>query len=180
MGRVRTTLEIEQTLTTPDGSANHYVPLVQAIEFPYRDLPVDPYLLGALLGDGCFRQKMVLFSTRDEEMVAAVRATIPATCDLRPAGLDWGIRRRGHSGRNAMREKIEALGLGELLSGDKFVPDEYLFAAPGQRLALLQGLCDTDGTVDHRDMVLLEEEKTSRVMVCVSRSQNGGCLVLDL
>jgi len=37
-----------------------------------------------------------------------------------------------------------------------------------------------EGQADHRDLVLLPEEKASQVMVCVSRSQNGGCLVLDL
>lgn len=44
------------------------------------------------------------------------------------------------------------------------------------------GSCKTgliEGEPDHRDLVLLEEEKSSRIMVCVSRAR-GGCLVLDL
>jgi phthalate 4,5-dioxygenase reductase subunit len=44
------------------------------------------------------------------------------------------------------------------------------------------GSCKTgllEGEPDHRDLVLLEEEKASHIMVCVSRSR-GGCLVLDL
>ncbi|MCY4310814.1 MAG: PDR/VanB family oxidoreductase [Rhodospirillaceae bacterium] len=44
------------------------------------------------------------------------------------------------------------------------------------------GTCKTpylQGEVDHRDMVLRGEEKTCRVMICVSRAK-GGRLVLDL
>lgn len=36
-----------------------------------------------------------------------------------------------------------------------------------------------EGEADHRDLVLLPEEKADRVMVCVSRAK-GNCLVLDL
>ena len=44
------------------------------------------------------------------------------------------------------------------------------------------GTCKTrlvSGKVDHRDMVLMEEEKDSYVMICVSRAEEGD-LVLDL
>lgn len=44
------------------------------------------------------------------------------------------------------------------------------------------GTCKTgllSGQADHRDMVLMDEEKTDRIMICISRSA-GGELVLDL
>jgi phthalate 4,5-dioxygenase reductase subunit len=44
------------------------------------------------------------------------------------------------------------------------------------------GSCKTkllDGDVDHRDMVLLDDEKADAIMVCVSRSKSGN-LILDL
>lgn len=47
------------------------------------------------------------------------------------------------------------------------------------------GTCGTckcglvSGDADHRDMVLMEEEKASRIMICVSRARSG-VLVLDL
>jgi phthalate 4,5-dioxygenase reductase subunit len=44
------------------------------------------------------------------------------------------------------------------------------------------GSCKTgllQGQADHRDLVLLDEEKADHIMVCVSRAP-GGCLVLDL
>ncbi|SFQ00355.1 PDR/VanB family oxidoreductase [Tranquillimonas alkanivorans] len=44
------------------------------------------------------------------------------------------------------------------------------------------GTCKTrliSGSVDHRDMVLMDEEKEDRIMICVSRAKEGN-LVLDL
>ena len=44
------------------------------------------------------------------------------------------------------------------------------------------GTCKTallEGQADHRDMVLLDEEKASQIMICVSRAKTGG-LVIDL
>jgi phthalate 4,5-dioxygenase reductase subunit len=44
------------------------------------------------------------------------------------------------------------------------------------------GTCKTRllaGEADHRDLVLLDEEKADHIMVCVSRAKNGE-LVVDL
>jgi phthalate 4,5-dioxygenase reductase component len=45
------------------------------------------------------------------------------------------------------------------------------------------GTCKTgllEGEADHRDMVLMDEEKADKIMICVSRACPGGRLVLDL
>jgi len=45
------------------------------------------------------------------------------------------------------------------------------------------GSCKTGllaGAVEHRDLVLLPEEQGQHIMVCVSRSRDGGALELDL
>ena len=45
------------------------------------------------------------------------------------------------------------------------------------------GTCKTrllEGEADHRDMVLMDEEKVDKIMICVSRACSGGRLVLDL
>jgi phthalate 4,5-dioxygenase reductase subunit len=44
------------------------------------------------------------------------------------------------------------------------------------------GSCKTgllEGQADHRDLVLMDDEKATHIMVCVSRAQ-GASLVLDL
>jgi hypothetical protein len=94
-GKTRTTLEIKNTLCTHlDNRTNHAIRLTKPVEYPEANLPIDPYVLGAWLGDG---------------LTLALRA--------------------------------------EGLMDNKSVPAKYLVASVDQRLALLQGLMDTDGTV---------------------------------
>jgi intein/homing endonuclease len=46
--------------------------------------------------------------------------------------------------------KLRKLGV----IGDKHIPPRYLYASAEQRLALLQGLMDTDGTADQHGRVM--------------------------
>ncbi|MGB8385426.1 MAG: hypothetical protein WCG47_30005, partial [Dermatophilaceae bacterium] len=52
-GSVRTTVEICESLRTPQGELNHAVPVMSGTaDYPSVQLPVPPYTLGAWLGDG--------------------------------------------------------------------------------------------------------------------------------
>ena len=51
-GSVRTTAEIAADLRCKDGEWNHHVALTKPVQYPTRDLPIDPYVLGVWLGDG--------------------------------------------------------------------------------------------------------------------------------
>lgn len=104
-----------------------------------RALPVDPYVLGVLLGDGCLRGGVVA-AMKDDEIADW----------LWDAG--FHARKRGPNGMHVMacpslREPLQELGLMEKLGHEKFVPRQYLTAAPEDRLELFRGLMDTDGTV---------------------------------
>ena len=100
------------------------------------DLPLDPYLLGLLLGDGSLSRDSIKFSSVDDDLVQALAAEFRVT---KYAGCDYGIC--------GAVPVIRQLGLLGLTSVDKFIPDQYLFASAEQRLALLQGLMDTDGSI---------------------------------
>lgn len=129
------------------------VPLVEpfAIEMPPRDLTVPPYALGALLGDGTFCGAAVArLSTADAHVLNRVMADLPdyeakpveGTVDYR---LVQKERRRGGSLHAAVRR----LGLADVMAHEKFVPSAYKYGSVTQRLALLQGLMDTDGSVEN-------------------------------
>src|SRR3990167_9063726 len=68
-GTVRTTAEIVETLLTHRGYTNHAIPVAAPLELPDRDLPIDPYLLGAWLGDGTTTAGSI--TTADPEIVSA-------------------------------------------------------------------------------------------------------------
>lgn len=152
-GRVHTTEEIQNTLHTSDGSINHYVPMVRPIQFDSQTKPMDPYLMGLLLGDGCFRGGYVTFTKPDKELIESIKALVPEGCSVRVICEAEGVLAfvSGHlSGKsNPMTELMRSMGLMGLKSVDKFVPDVFKFNDVESRLAILQGLLDTDGNVEN-------------------------------
>ena len=65
-----------ETLYTNRGRINHSIPMVKPVNFIKKDVEIDPYIMGFLLGDGCFR-KSVSFSTIDLEIVENIKKLIP-------------------------------------------------------------------------------------------------------
>jgi hypothetical protein len=146
---VRDTRQIRRLVTTTGRKIR--VPHLSApVQFPDRELPLDPYLLGVLLGDGSFRARAVLLSSAESELVNQVRAVLPDYHDINQLnGSDnaYSITgpRNGGRGRNVVTNALRDLELHGHGSQTKFIPKQYLFAGVSQRLALLQGLMDTDG-----------------------------------
>lgn len=131
-GEIRTTQQIVNTLRYR-GRANHSIPVAEPIQLPEKEYLLDPYLLGCWLGDGSAESGRI--TGLDEEIFTAF--------------VEAGFVVREH--KNPVSKGI--LGLFPILkklgvAGNKHVPAEYLWGSINQRLALLQGLMDTDGYVD--------------------------------
>ena len=149
--RVLTTREMLGTLR-----ASHYhryeLPMHSApVRFPHRPVPMDPYALGLLLGDGALTGATTpSFSTNDPELAWALQRLLPGT-DVRPkSGPDYVLNRVKSQGQvitieNPVTGVMRNLGLLGTRSCTKFVPDLYLCNSAAVRLAVLQGLLDTDG-----------------------------------
>ena len=108
-------------------------------------LPLDPWLLGALLGEGGRSDRGLMFATADGEMLHGVRAYAGAGFTVRATG--------GHEGRigqtagasNPLMEALCDLGLWNVRSEAKFIPRVYLDASAEARFQLLRGLLGTHG-----------------------------------
>lgn len=132
----------------------HFIPMVEPIQFPVVSLPIDPYLLGVLIGDGGLTGGLPSIASADEEILARIAAVLPGELRLRPkGGYNWGISHEGRNGHrsNPLTDSLRLLGLMEHRSEAKFIPDIYKFAHLEARIALLQGLLDTDGHVRPSD-----------------------------
>ncbi len=138
---------IKRDLADAAGNLKHYIPMVAPVEFTPQFLPVDPYLLGVLLGDGGISQTSVRISTKDEEIAQACYLLADHTTNLRHAqGCDYVIS--GIKGaKNPMVQHLKKLELMGTHSHTKFIPDIYKWSSIADRLAILQGLLDTDGYV---------------------------------
>lgn len=109
--------------------------------------PLHPYLLGVMLGDGSMTQRVAKFYNEDETIIEAVRQVLPT---------DHVITYRGNIGydlcttgrKNLIIRALKEVGVWGHLGPVKFIPERCLTMTSFDRLSLLQGLLDTDGTVN--------------------------------
>jgi hypothetical protein len=136
-----------KTLTTQElledisqGKRRWQLPRLQPVQFrkAVTPLSIDPYTLGAFLGDGNLS-------------VGVLSATITTVDEWMVERLGWKEKKRRHEGIRCLLAprditlNLREMGLAGCRSWEKFVPEQYLHASQEERLALLQGLMDTDG-----------------------------------
>lgn len=123
---------------------NISIPIASALDLdvqPSSRLSIDPYLLGLLLGDGCLQPKAISITSADEEIHQSI-------VDLYKEGISRaGINARFRKPKKLLSE-LKKLGLEYKKSSEKFIPIKYKNASLVDRISILQGLMDTDGTVD--------------------------------
>jgi deoxycytidine triphosphate deaminase len=155
-GTVRTTAEIAASLRAGE-EWNHHVELAAAAVYPEQPLPIDPYVLGIWLGDGTKTKAEITVGQGDEEILEEIsRAGYAVWPSSGPRAFRIGGLSRGYIGRErdamtgqftpdaSLSTELREMGL----LGNKHVPEMYLRASVPQRLALLQGLMDSDGYID--------------------------------
>lgn len=153
-GKVLTTKTISERVHYPNGVNRYNIDLPKPAAFVKKGLPLDPYLLGVLLGDGSFRQPTgLMLSTIEVEILATVNEMLAPGYKLRrsksrPCDYFFTSGRRGKgTPPNPYVVAIRSLGLKGKKSKDKFIPQCYLINSPDVRMAVLEGLMDTDGYV---------------------------------
>ena len=142
LSNVAKTVPLTDMLAT-DSQTKYWVPLCEPIQHQTASLPLSPYLLGTLLGDGYLNGNSIQLSSTKKWLIDAVREELPEGDVIKKASEfnnSWTI-----SG-GATLAAIRQLGLKGKKSYTKFVPSVYLYADEEQRRALLQGLLDTDGS----------------------------------
>jgi replicative DNA helicase len=132
----RSTEDIARTLRVR-GENNHAIPATKPLDLPDAELPLDPYVVGYLLGDGDTRGRgRVACSPQDRAWLME---------EFRSAGYRVSNHAdSGHFGVPGLGAGWRSLGL----HAGKFIPDIYMRGSFLQRLALVQGLVDSDGWVD--------------------------------
>jgi phosphate starvation-inducible protein PhoH and related proteins len=133
------------------------LPLLSApVEWAEQEVPLEPYALGLMLGDGCMSGKTSpSFATADAELVSSLSFAL-ADMNLRckrKSEIDYVLVNplAGKGGnkfmpiRNPLTQAFRELSLSGTYSSTKFIPEVYLYNSAAVRLAVLQGLLDTDG-----------------------------------
>jgi len=134
------------------GRHNYRLPVVSPVNFNEKDVLINPYLLGLLLGDGSICDSGVRISTKDDELFDNIsylnehssynEYNRTETKSIKSINLKAGIKQR-----------LNEYGLLNKKSNNKFIPKEYLYNSAENRVSLLQGLMDTDGYVNKNGTV---------------------------
>ena len=154
------------------------IPVAEACDFEERTLPIDPYILGVLIGDGSMVGSVVQFSNPDCDgfVHEEVARRLPGEYELslhESTCPQYVIAQKNRNGKNGFKRKISSLSL-DVHSGDKFIPTTYLYASKEQRMALLRGLMDTDGSCrNNRTTFSTSSAKLAADMVALVRSLGG-------
>jgi RecA/RadA recombinase len=162
---------------------NHSIKLVKPIEFATKELPVPPYLLGAIIGDGGITSS-VLISNVDSEVWDGINRDMKSTdryngYQIVPSD-STGITNRIsflNIRNNPVKDDLLSLGLFGLKSHEKFIPEIYKFGSKHQRIELIRGLIDTDGYVNSKKSEVLYYSTSEKLVDdVIELARSLGCL----
>jgi hypothetical protein len=150
----------DKELNTKEGG-KFLLSLCSPLPFSKKELSIDPYALGLLIGDGGLTSRTPIFSSMDQELVISLEETLKISVDpniklipTTPNGISYRITSGKFKTkklfeniytRSPIRTTLETLKLYGKDSYNKFIPSAYLYSSIEDRIRLLQGLMDTDG-----------------------------------
>lgn len=147
--QIRTSLLVDCPAYVAQGKLeyNHRIALSGPLQLPDAALPVDPYVLGAWLGDGSSSSARLTASYADAEILEHLSACGETVQEGRSSNPNSGLYLLGSAGRGGTSHttSLQARLRKLTVLNNKHIPLAYLRASYTQRLALLQGLMDTDG-----------------------------------
>lgn len=131
------------------------IPLTEPVEFTIGNRPrkIKPYILGALVGDGCIansqiKKGAVQMTTMDNEIV---QRFVDAGYDMTHYSQKANNRAKNYYLRDSeLMSELDKLGILGNTSQTHKIPRQYLYSTIKERIELMQGLIDTDGYVDSR------------------------------
>ena len=131
---------------------NIFLPIPKPFEFDEKELPIKPYTMGAMIGDGNISCKFSHFTSEDEDVIEKINNELSEiNCMLHKiSDYDYRIVRLDNqlSDKNMFDNIINYLGLRGKKSFEKEIPEIYLLNNIENRLELLKGLIDTDGSYE--------------------------------
>lgn len=147
-------LTTEELMNRAYKTNSYYVPLIEHVCMDDISLPMNPYILGTIIGDGCTcHTNATSISSSDSFIIEKITSLLSENYSLKQAnGYDYYIRGTDND-INSYNSIIRELGLVNKKSFEKFIPEIYKNSSLKQKIELIQGLMDTDGEVDKNGSV---------------------------
>jgi phage terminase large subunit-like protein len=164
---VKTTKELFETQRYLEHESNHSIIVSKSLQYSTKQLPIDPYVLGCWLGDG--QSNTGAIECADQQILDEIGKVYSVNLTISSVGKSKSSRYRIG---NLLDQMLNGTPhkIGELtkllqennLINNKHIPAIYLHSNIEQRMSLLQGLMDTDGSCDKRGV--LEFRNTNKLL----------------
>lgn len=153
--KVKSLKEIINNYKIKKGSQNQqgynlYIPVPKPTQYKEQEHIISPYVMGALLGDGSFSLKQITFTSTEDDIINRVKQETSTYGE-------WKRNRIQHrfnkgTGDNKFTSYIYDT-FGKVKGDKKFIPIEYMIDSYENRLMLVQGMLDTDGSVEESGFI---------------------------
>lgn len=147
--RTKTTAELMTDLYDSQGSYKWFIEAVNPVDLGASWYSViDPYSLGVIIGDGSLTSKSLSVTNSNEEIVEHFEASVPSEMRVvtKKNRIHLSTPGAGRWKRHPWMEELRSMGLWGKNSAGKFIPEQLLYSPVSDRISLLQGLFDTDGS----------------------------------
>lgn len=128
------------------------IPMCEPVEYSRKEYLIDPYVLGMCIGDGNLCSGTISISIPDSEIETVdqikkrLQEFMSVTEDKHASCPRYHLVYYKHWVNNPYISEIKRLGL-NVHGNNKFIPDEYKLGSVEQRIELLRGLMDSDGSI---------------------------------
>lgn len=126
--------------------ARYNIPTNGILKYKEKHLPVDPYIVGVFLGNGCCTGDPLYYSSDSDEIPKKIAEYLDAECVRNSEkNYTYHFKKDGHIIKCS--DVFSELPELKNYSYNKSIPNDYLYCGVEQRFSLLQGLMDTDGGI---------------------------------
>lgn len=144
-----------------------------AVEFEEKELPIDPYFFGNLLGDGSMQHSPCVTNTDAKVIEEVYKQAKKFKLRVRVTGGDrcpsyYLVGKK--KVKNPIAEILRSLDSWDVKCGDKFIPEIYKTSSKKQRQELLAGILDTDGSLGNCFEDSSKSKKLIKDVAFVARS----------
>ena len=127
------------------------IPLLSGpVQYDYQPIPIDPYVVGAFIGNGCNTLPALSISSGDEFIPYKIAGRYGFTTKKCKSNYTYVFYDKdGHlvKTKEFFKDIPELIGY----SRDKCIPNIYIYNSLEVRMELLRGLMDTDGSISYSE-----------------------------
>lgn len=176
--RVVDTVKLNDLLSKTRYQGRVHIPVFGGDCGDCDDIGIDPWLLGALIGDGCLSRGGVSISCGQNYMLERVK-DVCGEFHIKQCSsnqYDYRITAKRRGDKNKLVDRLKKIGIYGKHSWEKFIPDIVYSSSKNVRLGVLVGLLESDGWIEKRGSLYYSScsEKLTSDVIRLARSL-GGC-----